>query len=442
MSRALKRNMAKMIKDANAEKFPSLKKMSVSNFMKKVNMNVPEDELPLDKVNKFALLMKVLQYCILIKSKNIKDEKVLYFIDRFISIFGDMRKTSRYIVYKDTLVLADKRIDCILKSINEDFDTEAFNSLDIPNAVNSLINNTLLPFVFKAMQIYIGWYREDDDIFNDNKNFISDFDAKELQLELEDYISELDNNALVRSDNLIERLLNLKHKYTTITVKKISAEIEEEINNLLSMYIHKNKEAEVIRNASNHFYKLLEIRITFSAVYDISITRNDLKLLFRACYYYTIFSINNFLEIPEDLKDLVDALVLNNMSRIIRLRVGNKFIENNEHLKTLVMTAKLDIPTTGYILDSAVEAIISKDVKLEINDFKLKAWDAIKVLLIFLNSNQCNKLYRSTYAVDLEAAKDTFKFILEDNYENHKDWFHKLLKKYEIYKLNKNYIAI
>lgn len=442
MSRALKRNIAKHIKDKQKDNYPSLKKMSVSSFMKRVNMDIPDDSLPLEKINKFALLIKTLQFCVLIKSKNVKYSVLNTIIDRFIDTFKEIKSSPNFLIYKDTLLLADKRINVILKSINEDYDVEEFNKLDIPNMINDKIANSLAPFIVNSMQAYVGWYREEDEIFKGYSSLITDEEAREFQDELLAYSNSLDRKALIRSDNLIERLLNLNHKYTTIVVKKISNEIEEEINNLLSSYIHKEKEASVITNASNHFYKLLELRITFSAIYDYVLTKDDLRMLFRACYYYAIKKINDFLEVPEDLMPMVAALRAHSISNIIKLRIGNSFIENNEHLKSLLLTANLEVPTTGYILDSAVEAIVDKNQKLDIEEFKIKTWDSIKALILFIDSRQCNKLYRSTYAVDIESCKDTFFNILNGEYENNKEWFYKLLKKYDIFKMNKNYIAI
>lgn len=442
MSRALKRNIAKNIKEKNEDKFPSLKKMSVSKFMKKVNTDIPESELPIERINKFALLMKTLQFSILVKQKNIKLPELNSLLDRFIYIFKDMKNSSNFLIYKDTLLLADNRINVILTSINEDYDTVNFHDLDIPNMINEKIVNSIGPFLIKCMQAYVGWFREEDEIFKGYNTKITDEEAKEFQDLIEDYSYTLDKKALLRCDNLIERLLNLNHKYTTITIRKISNEIEEEINELLKSYIHKDKEAEVISNASNHFYKLLELRITFSAIYDTILSKDDLKLLFRACYYYAIKKINSFLEVPEDLISIVSTLRAHTVASIIKLRVGSNFVENNEHLKTLLLTANLEIPTTGYIIDSAVDAVVNKESKIDIEEFKIKVWDSIKALVKFIDSKQCNKLYRSTYAVDIESCKDTFYNLLNGEYENNKEWFYKLLKKYDIFKMNKNYIAI
>jgi len=442
MSRALKRKIAKNIKEQNEDKFPSLKKMSVSKFMKKVNTDIPENELPVEKINKFALLMKTLQFSILVKQKNIKLLELNTLIDRFMDMFKDMKNSSSFLIYKDTLLLADKRINVILTSVNEDYDTVSFHELDVPNMINEKITNSIGPFLIKCMQAYVGWFREEDEIFKGYKISTTDEEAKELQDLLEEYSHTLDKKALLRCDNLIERLLNLNHKYTTITIRKISNEIEEEVNGLLRDYIHKEKEAEVISNASNHFYKLLELRITFSAIYDTVLSKDDLRLLFRACYYYAIKKINNFLEVPEDLISIVSTLRAHTIASIIKLRIGSSFVENNEHLKTLILTANLEIPTTAYIIDSAVDAVVNKDSKIDIEEFKVKVWDSIKALVLFIDSRQCNKLYKSTYAVDIESLQDSFYNILNGEYKNNKEWFHKLLKKYDIYKINKNYIAI
>ena len=214
------------------------------------------------------------------------------------------------------------------------------------------------------------------------------------------------------------------------------------VNDLLRNYIHKDKEDMVIKNASNHFYKLLEIRITFSAIYDIVLSRNDLKLLFRACYYYAISRLNNFLETPDDLKDLVEVLRIHSSLSIMKLRVGAKFIDNNEHLKTLLLTSRIEVPTVAYVLDSAAESIIDKNNKIDIEEFKDKLWLSIKSLLEFLNSKQCNKLYKSTYAIDIQGCNDAFFNLINGEHKNNKEWFYKLLKKYDIFKMNKNYIAI
>ena len=144
MNRVIKRKMIKNIKEKQ-----NIKDMPISSFMKKVNIDIPDDQLPIEKINKFALLMKTLQFSILINHKEIDTGELSVLTNRFIEIFKDMRKLKSFLVYKETLLLADGRINTILKSINEDYDTAAFAELYIPNMVKAKIYDSIAPFIIK-----------------------------------------------------------------------------------------------------------------------------------------------------------------------------------------------------------------------------------------------------------------------------------------------------
>ena len=114
-----------------------------------------------------------------------------------------------------------------------------------------------------------------------------------------------------------------------------------------------------------------------------------------------------------------------------------------ESIKVLFITGILEIPTIAFILDSAADAIVTKDCVVDIEVFKESVWEATKELLLFLSdSRSCNKLYRATYSTDINNSKKYLKLLLESSYLENKKEFEKLLKKYSIFKINKKYIAI
>ena len=180
------------------------------------------------------------------------------------------------------------------------------------------------------------------------------------------------------------------------------------------------------------------------AMFSIPINRDELKLLFRACYYYQVWKKNNMLEAPKDIKDILEFTSTFNLKGIIKLDI-EKLEEKDkmESIKVLFITGILEIPTIAFILDSAADAIVTKDCVVDIEVFKEGVWEATKELLLFLSdSRSCNKLYRATYSTDINNSKKYLKLLLESSYLENKKEFEKLLKKYSIFKINKKYIAI
>ena len=180
------------------------------------------------------------------------------------------------------------------------------------------------------------------------------------------------------------------------------------------------------------------------AMFSMPISRDELKLLFRACYYYQVGKRNDMLEAPDDIKDILDYASSFNLKGIVKLNIDKLSTQDKaESIKVLFITGILEIPTIAFILDSAADAIVKKDCVIDIELFKESIWEAARELLLFLSdSRSCNKLYRATYSTDINNSKKYLKLLLESSYLENKKEFEKLLKKYSIFKINKKYIAI
>ena len=467
-TRAIKRNFAKKFKSEERDKHPGLKKANVSKIMKTVDTSGIEESLPLEEICIFTVIVKTLQYSVgilekfnkfksiaeVIKKENSDD--IFDSINLFVYIFKDIKDKSIYLPYTDVLKLSEERVDTIMQSIDSRYDLEHFMGLNDEEAI-SVLKELYIPFLFTSYRYYLDLYLFIEDsrtrLFRrfsppcsseilESTYFpaLCVFMTSHEELQPED----VQVKHKTRGDNLLHRLLNINHNYTNFAVKKISNEINTETNELFDKYIHKEKESEVISAASNHFYRILEIRLTYMAMFSIPIKREELKLLFRACYYYQVGKRNNMLEAPEDIKDILDFASTFNLKGIARLDI-EKLEEKDkmESIKVLFVTGILEIPTVAFILDSAADAIVTKDCIMDIEVFKESVWEAAKDLLLFLSdSKSCNKLYRATYSTDINNSKKYLNFLLENDYLENKKEFEKLLKKYSIFKINKKYIAI
>lgn len=448
MSRALKRSVAKKFKKASESKYTSLKNINLSEFMKKVNSSNVHEQMPLEDICKYTVLMKTLQYIVVVNEKIIRED-FNRINDLFVSVFGRMKDSPMYLAYAGALIQSEDRVDIILNSIDSRFNIKEFMEED-KDIAKTIFKDSISSFLYASIRYFIAGLYENDIFLKDLKKTLTDDDRDKVE-EIESLLSEVDeyrhinvNQELAfKGENIINRLLNIYHNYTTLTVKKISTEINEEITNLMSAALHKDKEEIVINEASKHFNKILELKLTYSAMYLNIITRDELKKLFRSCYYYSIYKHNSFIEIPEDLIDIIEYSRSYNLLGIAKLNIKSDLdIDRDEHLKVLFITSILEIPVVQFVLDSAVDSVVDKDNKINIDEFKEKTWNGVKSLLEFLNSDNCNKLYKASYSVDIHNTSRVFESILKDDYNNHKDWFHKLLKKYNIFKINKKYIAV
>ena len=467
-TRAIKRNFAKKFKSEERDRHPGLKKASVGKIMKTVDTSGIEESLPLEEICIFTVMIKTLQYSVGVLEKfnkfksitevleNQSDDDIFNSINLFVYIFKDIKDKSIYLPYIDVLKLSEERVDTIMQSIDSKYDLEYFMGLGDEEAI-SILKELYIPFLFTSYRYYLDLYL----FIEDNRTrlfkrfsppvslealestyipMLSVFMTNHEKLQPED----IQSKNKTKCDNLLHRLLNINHSYTSFAIKKISNEINIEINELFNKYIHKDKEAEVISVASNHFYRILEIRLTYMAMFSIPINRDELKLLFRACYYYQVWKKNNMLEAPKDIKDILEFASTFNLKGIIKLDI-EKLEEKDkmESIKVLFITGILEIPTIAFILDSAADAIVTKDCVVDIEVFKEGVWEATKELLLFLSdSRSCNKLYRATYSTDINNSKKYLKLLLESSYLENKKEFEKLLKKYSIFKINKKYIAI
>ena len=467
-TRAIKRNFAKKFKSEEKDKHPGLKKASVGKIMKTVDTSGIEESLPLEEICIFTVMVKTLQYSIGILEKfnkfksitevleNKDNDDIFNSINLFVYIFKDVRYNSIYLPYTDVLRLSEERVDTIMQSIDSRYDLEYFMGLNDEEATN-ILKELYVPFLFTSYRYYLDLYL----FIEDNRSRLFKRFSPSVSLEVLEstYIpllsvfmtnyeklqpEDIQSKNKTKCDNLLHRLLNINHKYTSFAIKKISNEINTEINELLDKYIHKDKEAEVIATASNHFYRILEIRLTYMAMFSVPINRDELKLLFRACYYYQVWKKNNMLEAPKEINDILEFASSFNLRGIAKLNIEKlEEKEKMESIKILFITGILEIPTIAFILDSAADAIIKKDCTMDIEVFKESIWEATKELLLFLSdSKSCNKLYRATYSTDINNSKKYLNLLLESNYSENKKEFEKLLKKYSIFKINKKYIAI
>lgn len=466
--RAIKRNFAKKFKSEERDKHPGLKKASVGKIMKTVDTSGIEESLPLEEICIFTVIVKTLQYSVgilekfdkfksipeVISKKNSDD--IFDSINLFVYIFKDRKDKFTYLSYTDVLKLSEERVDTILQSIDSRYDLEHFMGLNEDEAT-SVLKDLYVPFLLSSYRYYIDLYL----FIEENRTRLfkrfsppcspeilesTYFPALCVFMTSHEELQPDDIQAKykTRGDNLLHRLLNINHNYTNFAVKRISNEINSEISELFSKYIHKEKEPEVISAASNHFYRILEIRLTYMAMFSMPISRDELKLLFRACYYYQVGKRNDMLEAPDDIRDILDYASSFNLKGIVKLNIDKLSTQDKiESIKVLFITGILEIPTIAFILDSAADAIVKKDCVIDIELFKESIWEAARELLLFLSdSRSCNKLYRATYSTDINNSKKYLKLLLESSYLENKKEFEKLLKKYSIFKINKKYIAI
>lgn len=460
MGRRYLRNSAKKIIKENKTIHPSLRKVDFSKFINKVkDIDVSRDSMleKTEEANRFTILIKSLQMSEMVKVflmnqfKLDKENNLVKLLQTYLDLFAPAKHHPEFIKMRDTLIRADNRVELILESINPSFNIlSLIQETDLDKIRDALVDH-VVPFVLFTIDYYSELYQIDDAIFKDM------FSAKKelvkpkyeelnalLYLTKEEFI--IGGKTILypndRSIAIANRLLNINHDYTSSLVNRISNEINDEVNDLLEAALHTDKQEIAISIASNHFYRLLEVKATYLGIYKVLLTREHLKYLFRACYYSAIYKLNDWIELPKELEELIKKSETFTDIGIIKYDKADDVDDIVEsHLENLFLISRVDIPTVGNVLNLAVKNVLSKvNGPMPIDEFKMQVVLECISFIEIIKSNKSNRIYRSTYYVDIDGTASALHQLCldyRDGVKNSDALLVKLFKEYELFRTNK-----
>ena len=455
MSRRYTRSSAKKVIQDSKKAYPQLKNVELSKFIHKIkDIDVSKDSMleKTEEANRFTVLVKSLQMAeaakmLLMNHFNFTaNDKLIDLLQRYLNMFAEAKHHPEYIKMRDTLIRADSRLELILESINPSFNIISLIEETNFDKIRDALADHLIPLVLYMIDYYLERCQDEDVIFNHMFKVKPTYDELEALMIVEKNNFTINNKLIPypndRSIAIANRLLNINHDYTSSLISRISAEINDEINDLLNAALHTDKQELAISIASNHFYRLLEVKATYLSMYSVLMSKDNLKYLFRACYYAIIYKLNNWIELPKELKDLIKkAETFTDIGIIKYDKADNKEDTIESHLENLFLTSRVEIPTVGNTLKIATHSVLSKVKEpMDMEEFKMQVALECIEFIDMIKSPKSNRIYRSTYYVDINGTDDAlYQLCLDykDGVKNSDALLVKLFKEYELFRTNK-----